>query len=168
LDVSVTTDTDALLKTVREAHLADRSTAGKPRPDNCEVCAALDALASELETMRTASAVAENYAARVTQRAEAAEAELERVKVYETEQELVAALERVKAERDELLRQKPQDYRRFSMAEARLDEALAAVEALWATRIVTGETAVVNTRELTDLHKLFRAPIAEIEEEDSE
>lgn len=36
------------------------------------------------------------------------------------------------------------------------DAVAEAVEALWITRITTGETAVVNTRELTELHKLFR------------
>jgi uncharacterized sporulation protein YeaH/YhbH (DUF444 family) len=151
----VTTDTDALLKTVQQAvRSAMNGEYGKQN-----ALAALDALRSELEQR---SSMENGYRIR----AHAAEAELERHRAwlrhdYPSVADLRDELERVKAERDRLSEIRLEVADRALVAEARLDKALALLR-----EIAEREVEYRDGIPVTAQH-IARAAIAEIEWEAS-
>ena len=158
----MTTDTDALVATVRElVHngMFDR-------PNRLQTLAALDALAAELKEHPWRVAAVDEQEKRM-----AAEAELERYKSDDFSLVPKTEWERVKSERDTCV----DNYRACSeghvkavhkaqAAEARLDKALAALREI-VTLPSAGPPTVDTKVRLVLAKNLARSAIAEIEGE---
>jgi len=144
----VTTDTDALLATVREALACGNNHSMTKKEEEAWFAApaALDSLAAELERMRVNEDSWRQTAKGHRAARETAEAELERVK----------------AERDELrsalAEQSDGDFGRVQAAEARLDKALSALREI-------GEAAIQTPGQVVMSRDIARRCLAEIEGE---